>query len=86
MMPTRRYDPLNARHAQSRHAQQQLAIGAVDIEREQRAMLQRPGELRVYLEIEETILNRDLARVEAIKSYQPIGLIEPVLAHQRWRL
>ena len=38
-----------ASYAQARHAQQHLARGAVDVDREALAVLQRPGELRIDL-------------------------------------
>ncbi|MOA00514.1 hypothetical protein D3C78_1198830 [compost metagenome] len=48
-------------------------------------MLQRPGELRVDIEIEHAIApdRGYLTDVEAIKAIQPVGLIKPVFTHER---
>ncbi len=50
------------------------------------AEFQRPGELRVDIEREHTRCvggANDIGRLKAVKAHQPVGLIEPVLAHQR---
>ena len=63
-----------------------LAAGAGDVEREAVAMPQRPGELRVDVERQHAGgLIDDLAGIETVKPHQPVGLVEPVLAHQRRR-
>ena len=60
--------------------------GAVDIERKAVAMPQRPGQFRIDVERQHAGgFIDDLADVEAVKPHQPVGLIEPVLAHQRRR-
>ena len=56
----------------------------VDVDRKAVAVLQRPGELRVDVEIEHAVLaaGRDLVDGEAVMAQQPVGLIKPVLALQ----
>ena len=49
-MPARRDDALDGAGAEARNAQQHLALGGVDVDRETVAMLERPGELRVDVE------------------------------------
>ena len=74
-----RFDP----HA--RHAKQHLARRAVDIDREIGAMLQRPGGLGIDIERQHAIIGRvgDFAGIEAVETHQPVGLVQPVFAHQR---
>ena len=72
--------------AEAGHPQQLFARGAVHVEREEVAMLQRPGELRVDVERQIAALfrrARHLARGIAVKAHHPVGLVEPVLAEQR---
>ena len=45
-------------------------------------MGERPGELRVDIEVEHATLAADLRHLEAVEAQQPVGLVEPVLAHQ----
>src|SRR3546814_7784411 len=65
--------------------QQQFARRAVDVDRKRLAPLQRPGELGIDGEVEHSPARtlHDLGALEAIKAQQPVGLVKPVLAHQR---
>ena len=51
-------------------------------------MLERPGELRVGIEVEHAVLaaGGDLLDAEAVEAQQPVGLVEAVLALERRRL
>jgi hypothetical protein len=81
-------DPVDGPLAEARDAQQELARRRIDVDREPVAVLQRPGELRVGLEVEHAALAalRDLVDGEAVVAQQPVGLVEPVLALERRRL
>jgi hypothetical protein len=46
-------------------------------------MGQRPGQLGVVLQRQEARLGDDLVGAETVEPHQPVGLVEPVLAHQR---
>ena len=48
-------------------------------------MAERPGKLRIKIEIEHSIgtPGGDLSDVEPIETIKPVGLIEPVFPHQR---
>ncbi len=64
--------------------EQHLLRGRVDVDRELFAVGERPGELGVDREIE--IAGRvrlEFGCCEAVVPHEPIGLIQPVLAHQR---
>ena len=57
-------------------------LARLHIEREAVAVAQRPGQFRIDVERQHAFgLVDDLAGVEAVKPHQPVGLIEPVLAH-----
>ena len=79
-------DAVDPGDAQPRDAEQQVPVGAVDVDRETRAVLQRPGELGIEPQIELAALpaGDDLGHVELVEADQPVGLVEPVLAEQ-WR-
>ena len=49
------------------------------------AVAQRPGELRVDGEVEHAVAaaGQDFRLRKAIEAHQPVGLVKPVLAHQR---
>ena len=51
-------------------------------------MRQRPGQLGVDVERQHAVRGRrrDLVGLEAVEAHQPVGLVQPVLAHQRRRL
>ena len=79
-------DALDRLGAEPGHAQQHLPRRAVDVDREAVAKLERPGELGVDVERQHAVVvgrADDLRRREAVEAHQPVGLVEPVLAHQR---
>ena len=67
--------------AEPRHAQEILAAGAVEVDREALAVLQRPGELGIEPELEHAAgtAGQDLLDREAVEAEQPVRLVEPVL-------
>ncbi len=71
--------------AEARHPQQVLAVGRVDVDGEPVAVGQGPGGLGVDREVEHAadVGAGDLLHPEAVEAQQPVGLVEPVLAHQR---
>lgn len=81
----RRDDALDCLGAEARHAQELLAAGTVDVEREAIAVAQRPGELWIDVERQHGAVVDDLADVKTVEPHEPVGLVEPVLA-QQWRL
>jgi hypothetical protein len=81
---------LHRLHAEAGHAQQHLARRGVHVDREALAVGQRPGELRVDIERQHAGRSvggrgHDLVVLEAVEAHQPVGLVQPVLAHQRRR-
>ena len=75
-------DAVDRLGAEARHAQQLLAAGGCDIEREAVAVAQRPGQFRIDVERQHAFgLVDDLAGVKTVKPHQPVGLVEPVLAN-----
>ena len=57
----------------------------VHVDGKARAVAQRPGELRIDVEIEHAAVHAvgDLVGGETVEAIEPVGLIEPVLALQR---
>ena len=88
LVPARRDDFVDGLRPEPRHPQEHFALGAIHVDREAMAVLERPGELRIDLEVEHAVLGnaRDLLRVEGVMAQEPVGLVEPVLALQRRRL
>ena len=80
-------------HAKAGHAQQQFARGGVEVDRKTLAVRQRPGQLGVHVQRQHAGLaawvalagRHDLVVGEAVKAHQPVGLVQPVLAHRGWR-
>ena len=74
-------------HAQAGHAQQQLARGGVEVDGKALAVGQGPGQLGVVLQRQHALAGgargHQLAGLEAVEAHQPVGLVQPVLAHQR---
>ena len=74
-------------HAEARHAQQQLARGAVEVDRKALRVRQRPRSLGIEVKRQHAAgLRRNLVGGKAIEAQQPVGLVQPVLAQQRRRL
>ena len=48
--PARGDDAVDRANAETRHSQQRLAIGAIDVDRELLAVFERPGELGIDVE------------------------------------
>ena len=71
-------------HTKAWHAQQQLARGGVQVHRKTLAVRQRPGQLGVHVQRQHAHLRggNDLIVGEAVKAHQPVGLVQPVLAHR----
>lgn len=79
-------DAVHIAHAETGHAQQDFARGEVDVDGKLRAMAQRPREFRVEREVEVRRIGADdFADCEIVESQQPVGLVKPVLAHERRR-
>ncbi len=73
-------------HPQPGHAQQLFLGGAIDIDRELFAKLERPGELGIDVERQVAVgLGRlhHFDRLVAVEPHQPVGLVKPVFADQR---
>ena len=69
--------------ADAGHADDEGVVGAVDVDRETLRVTQRPGELRVDLEVEVGGgAVYDLVGAEAVEAHQPVGLIEAILADE----
>ena len=83
-VPARGQNALDDARADPRDAQQRLARRAVDVDRKEATVAQRPGELGIAVEVEHAVPVRveDFLCVETVVAHQPVGLIEPVLAHQ----
>ena len=75
-------DAVDSFCAKTGHAQQLLAAGAVDVEREAVAVAQRPGELWIDVERQHRAVVDDLTDIETVEPHQPVGLVEPMLAQQ----
>ena len=80
-----RQQAVDGAHAEAGHAQQALAARPVDVDGKALGMRQRPGQLRIDGERQHAVLGDDLVLVEAVEAQQPVGLVEPVFAHQRRR-
>ncbi len=87
-MPARHQHPLHVAHAQPGHAQQQFLRRAVQIHRETLGVADRPGHLRVDVQVQHAVLGGvgDLLHAIAVETQQPVGLVQAVLALQGWRL
>ncbi|MNV44161.1 hypothetical protein D3C71_1359100 [compost metagenome] len=74
-------------HTKPGHAQQQFARRGVQVDRKTLAVRQRPGQLGVHVQRQHALLRcrHDLVVGEAVKAHQPVGLVQPVLAHRGWR-
>src|ERR1700761_6983677 len=75
-------DAIDGVAAKTGYAQQFLAAGAGDIERETVAMAQRPGEFRIDVERQHAGVSNDFVDAETVEAQQPVGLVKPVLADQ----
>ncbi len=75
---------LSTARAEARHPQEHLAASHVDVHRKAVAVLERPGELGVDIEVEHLVYGsgRDLVHGEAVTAQELVGLIKPVLALQ----
>jgi hypothetical protein len=86
-MPPREEYLLDRALAEAGHTQELLTRGPVHVDGKQIAMKERPRELGIDLQIEVRCLGSDdLPDLEAVEPHEPVGLVEPVLAHERRRL
>jgi hypothetical protein len=85
LIPPSREELVHALHAQSRDAEQLLTGRAVDVEGEEVAAAQGPGELGVDDRVQHSLFpaGEDLGSAEAVKPHQPVGLVKSVFA-QKW--
>ena len=83
-MAPRAEDAVHGLGPEPRHPQQHLARGPVHVQGKVLAVRERPGELRVHVEVEVARWRdaRDLVHLEAVEPHQPVGLVEPVFPHQ----
>jgi hypothetical protein len=71
-----RENAIDIAHAEARHAQQNLAMGRVDVDRKRRAMVQRPGELGIDLEVEiRGVGRRQLVDAKLVMPNEPVGFV-----------
>jgi hypothetical protein len=84
-VPPEPQDSIDASDSETRHAQKLLTAATVEIDWEERAVVQSPGEFRVELQIEHlaAMLRQELFDREAIETKQPVCLIQAVFATQR---
>ena len=77
-------DALRADHADAGNAQQRFVIRAVDLDREEVGVPQRPAALGIEQRVEVRLaFVEQLAGAKAVEPQQPIRLIESVLAQKR---
>ena len=86
-------------HTQPRYAQQHFARRAVHVYWKLLAVCNRPGKLGVHVQREHAAgcdrsagaavgsgcIGNDLVVCKPVKADQPVGLVQPVFAYQRWR-
>ena len=86
-MTARGYDAVGGFDADAGDAEKHFVIRAVDLDREEFGMTERPGAFGVDVGVEVRVVAVDyLVGVKLVKAHQPVGLIEPVLAQERSRL
>ena len=77
-------DALRADHADAGNAQQRFVIRAVDLDREEVGVPQRPAALGIEQRVEVRLaFVEQLAGAKAVEPQQPVRLIESVLAQKR---
>jgi hypothetical protein len=84
LIPPSREELVHALHAQSRDAEQLLSVRPVDVQREEVASLERPGQLGIDDGIQHSLFpaGQDLGAAEPVKAHQPVGLVQSVFTHK----
>ena len=80
--PPRLYDAIGTHRADAGHAQQHLEGGSVDFDGEEVHVFQGPCAFRVIFLRQILSDGREFAGRKAVKTEQPICLIQPVFAQQ----
>ena len=76
-------DALGVPDAKAGDAVEHFEGGFCDVDREEVAVAEGPGELGVDVEIEvRVVLGGDFMDVESIEAHEPVGLVEAVLADE----